>query len=72
MGAPCREVNSTQPTKYIIYMNIETTRPMQCLWTDYFQDDSRKSVAVIIEDKSVAQQMAKKLLHKSRDVATVS
>ena len=44
---------------------------MSCLWTGYFQDNSRKHVAIVPEDKSVSQKMAKKLLHKLRDMATV-
>ena len=34
-------------------MAIEATRSMCCLWTDYFQDNSRKHVAMVTEDKSV-------------------
>ena len=34
-------------------MTIEITRSMYCLWKSYFQDDSRKHVAVVTEDKSL-------------------
>ena len=34
-------------------MAIEATRSMYCLWTGYFQDNSRKHVAMVTEDKSV-------------------
>ena len=54
MGAPCKEVNNTQPTKYIyLYMTIETTRSMYCLWTGYFQNSSRNHVVMVTEDKSM-------------------
>ena len=59
MRAPCKEVNNTQSSKYIyiyiyIYiMTIETIRSMCFLWTGYFQDDPRKHVAIIAEDKNV-------------------
>ena len=73
MGAPCKEVNNTQPTKYIyLYMTIETTRSMYCLWTGYFQDSSRKHVVMDKRIKAWSQMMAKKLLHKSSDMAAVS
>ena len=54
MRAPCKEVNNTQSSKYIyIYMTIETIRSICFLWTGYFQDDLRKHVAIIAEDKNV-------------------
>ena len=53
-------------------MAIEATRSMCCLWTDYFQDNSRKHVAMVTEDKSVVTTDDEKLLYKSRNVATVS
>ena len=35
-------------------MIIETTRSIYCLWIGlYFQDDSRKYVAMVAENKSV-------------------
>ena len=34
-------------------MTIETARSMSCFRTGYFQDNSRKHVAVVREDKSV-------------------
>ena len=52
MRAPCKEVNNTQSSKYI-YMTIETIRSICFLWTGYFQDDPRKHVATIAEDKNV-------------------
>ena len=61
MGAPCKEVNNRQPTKYIIYiyMTIETTRSKSCLWTGYFQDDSGKYVAFVTKNKSVVTTCGK-------------
>ena len=64
MRAPCKEVNNTQSSKYIyiyiymyiyiyLYMTIETIRSICFLWTGYFQDDPRKHVAIIAEDKNV-------------------
>ena len=34
-------------------MPIETTRSMYCLRTGYCQDDSRKHVTMVTEDKSM-------------------
>ena len=34
-------------------MTIETTRSIKCFWTGYFQDDYRKQVAIVTENKSV-------------------
>ena len=34
-------------------MTIETIRSICFLWTGYFQDDLRKHVAIIAEDKNV-------------------
>ena len=34
-------------------MTIETTRSMYCLWIGYSQNDTRKHVADVTEDKSV-------------------
>ena len=72
MGAPCKEVSNTQPNKYVyLCMNIETTRYMSCLWTGYFQDDSRKYVVMVTVDESVVT-IDGELLHKSCYVAIVS
>ena len=34
-------------------MTIETTRSTYCIWTGFFQDDSRKYVAMVTENKSL-------------------
>ena len=34
-------------------MTIETTRSIKCFWIGYFQDDSRKQVVIVTENKSV-------------------
>ena len=37
-------------------MTIETARSMYCLWTvhSYFQENSRKHVVIVMDDKSLA------------------
>ena len=35
-------------------MTIETARSMYCLWTGYFQENSRKHVVIVMDDKSLA------------------
>ena len=36
-------------------MTIETTKSMYCLFTGYFQNDSRKHIAMVTEDKNVVK-----------------
>ena len=49
-------------------MTIEATRSMYCLWAGYFQDDSRKHVAIVTEDKSLVTTDGEEIV----DVATAS
>ena len=43
-------------------MTIETTRSIKCFWTGYFQDDSRKQVAIVTENKSVVTTDGEKIV----------
>ena len=37
-------------------MTIETTRSIKCFWTGYFQDDSRKQVAIVTEQVAIVTE----------------
>ena len=53
-------------------MTIETIRSKYSLWIGYSRMIPESMLQMVTEDKVWSQQMAKKLLHNSRDVAAVS